>query len=126
MFDFTIPVYIQFYENRIKITRLDTQEVVEQIAEEPFTSVRLLLGDFENGEKCLKLALIKLKFRKWLSPQLSAIVHAMSKTEGGLSAIEMRGFKELIERCGAKKVFIYQNENTLGIHEALQVLKSVK
>lgn len=57
---------------------------------------------------------------------MSAIVHAMSKTEGGLSAIEMRGFKELIERCGAKKVFIYQNENTLGIHEALQVLKSVK
>ena len=46
MFDFTIPIYIQLYENRIKITRLDTQEVVEQIAEEPFTSVRLLLGDF--------------------------------------------------------------------------------
>ncbi len=63
MFDFTIPIYVQLYENRIKITRLDTQEVVEQIAEEPFTSVRLLLGDFENGEKCLKLALIKLKFQ---------------------------------------------------------------
>jgi hypothetical protein len=125
MFDFTLPIYIQFYENRIKITRPDTQEVVEQIAEESFTSVRLLLGDFENGEKCLKLALIKLKFRKWLSPQLSAIVHAMSKTEGGLSAIEIRSFKEVIERCGAKKIIIYQNENTLGIHEALKALKSV-
>ncbi|MFT7099751.1 MAG: hypothetical protein ACJA19_000250 [Bacteroidia bacterium] len=49
----------------------------------------------------------------------------MSKTEGGLSAIEIRSFKEVIERCGAKKVFISQNENTLGIHEALKALKSV-
>lgn len=72
MFKFTIPLNIQFYENRIKITRLDTEEVVEQVATQPFTFVRLLLGDFENGENCLKLALQKLKLNKFLAPQCSS------------------------------------------------------
>lgn len=126
MFQLTIPLYIQFYENRIKITRLDTNEVVEQVAPEPFTSVRLLLGDFEKGENCLKLAIKKLKMRKVFAPQLIVIVQAMSMTEGGLSTIEMRAFKEVCERCGGKEVYIYQNEKPLEIQEALKALKELK
>ena len=126
MFLKPIPFYIQFYENRIKITRLDTREEVEQVAIEPFTTVRLLMGDFEKAENCLRLAIKKLKLNKWISPQFNAIVHPMSKTEGGLSLVENRGFKELAERSGGKKVLVYEKREALEIQEALRILKEVK
>lgn len=121
-----IPLYIQFFENRIKITRLDTEEVVEQIAPQPFTSVRLLLGDFENGEKCLQLAIKQLNLSKWLAPQMNAVAQAMSMTEGGLSKVEIRAFKELTERCGARKVYVYENDEPLRVLKAINLLKDLK
>lgn len=126
MFFKPIPLYIQFYENRIKITRLDTREEAEQVAIEPFTTVRLLMGDYEKAENCLRLAIKKLHLNKWISPQFNAIVHPMAKTEGGLSLVESRGFKELAERSGGKKVLIYEKKEALGIQEALRILKDVK
>lgn len=122
----TIPLYIQFYENRIKISRLDTDEVVEQVAPEPFTSSRMLLGDFEKGEKCLRLAIQKLNVGRWITPKINAVVQAMSKTEGGLSKVEVRAFQELTERCGGRKVYIYQNDRPLRLREAESLLNDIK
>ncbi len=123
MFQLKSRVYIQFYENRIKVSRLDTQESVEEKSEEAFSSSRLIIGDFEIAETCLRTMIKKLWNSRWGLPQLFALVQVMEKCEGGLSNVEKRVIKEVVERCGAKKVKIYEGKYPLSLSDALKLLQ---
>ena len=122
MFRFNIPLYIQFHKNRIVAMRLDTLQKVSQVADEPYTGVRVLIGDFFATEKCLKSLLTQFKFRKWFRPQLNCVIQAMEMTEGGLSNTEKRAMKEVTERCGGRKVVIYEGEHELSAKNAIDFL----
>lgn len=117
MFGLKSQVYIQFYENRIKVSRLDTQESVEEKPKEAFSSSRLIIGDFVAAETCLRTLIKKLWNSKWGSPTLLAVVQVMEKCEGGLSKVEKRIIQEVVERCGAKKVKIYEGKYPLSLSE---------
>ena len=45
-----IPIYLQFYKNKITVTRLDNGKTITRITDSPFSSERMILADFPNAE----------------------------------------------------------------------------
>ncbi len=74
----------------------------------PFSHPRVLLSDFAAGEKLLKLAIESLLPKRVFRPAPFVILHPMEKTEGGLTMIEDRAFRELSLCAGARAVMIYE------------------
>jgi len=73
-----------------------------------------LFSDFYVGEKLLQHAFKQLSKIKSLRPRPKVIVHPMEKTEGGLTMIENRAFRELAMGAGAIEVKLYTG-NPLSI-----------
>ncbi|WOI35989.1 rod shape-determining protein MreB [Alteromonas sp. CI.11.F.A3] len=78
-----------------------------EIAINPFSHPRVLFSDFYVGEKLLQHTFRHLGNSKMLRPRPKVIIHPMEKTEGGLTMIEKRAFKELAIGAGAIAVKIY-------------------
>jgi rod shape-determining protein MreB len=135
---FASVVYVQIWENRLKVTDISTGEVFDdapyviiktsdkgekiisgigsianqnlasnEISVNPFSHPRVLFSDFYVGEKLLQYAFTKLSNIKSLRPRPKVIIHPMEKTEGGLTMIEKRAFRELAIGAGAIEVKLY-------------------
>jgi len=131
-------LYIQVWENRIKVTNIQTKEIYKQkplMAIEtkangskivfaigdscesldkrkyqvinPFSHPRVLLNDFLVAEKIVQHAVRELHKSRYFVPAPRIIFQPMEKTEGGLSPIEERAFRELCLGAGAREVTIH-------------------
>lgn len=69
---------------------------MELIADEPFTTERLLIGNFESALSLARAAIkqVNLGKNRWVSPKV--VVHPLAYTEGGLSPFEKTLFLELV------------------------------
>lgn len=76
----------------------------------PFSHPRTLLSDFEIGERLLRYIFQKLSGNTIFKPAPAVVIHPMEKTEGGLTMIEKRAFKELAIGAGARDAIIYQGQ----------------
>ena len=74
----------------------------------PFSHSRQLLCDFIAASALLQAALRQLFKGKLFSPRPAICIHPMEKCEGGLTAVERRGFRELCLSAGARDVKIYE------------------
>ncbi|MBR9861463.1 hypothetical protein GYB22_12115 [bacterium] len=119
-----IPVYIQLFENKAVITRLDTREKIYSNSGLKFSNERLIIADFLNAEKTLKETLKRLIPNSFaIFPHLKVVIQQMEKTEGGLSSVEKRVLKEVCERNGAKYAITVEGNEALSIEQALEHLK---
>lgn len=82
----------------------------------PFSHPRVLFADFPAGEKVLQYGVRTLLGNKAFSPAPAIIIHPMEKTEGGLTMIEVRAFRELAFGAGARDAVVYQGRE-LSVHE---------
>lgn len=82
----------------------------------PFSHPRVLFSDFFVGEKLLQYGLKELLGNKIFHPAPAVLLHPMEKTEGGLTMIEIRAFKELGFGAGARDAAVYQGQ-ALSVHE---------
>ncbi|MEH6652458.1 MAG: rod shape-determining protein MreB [Motiliproteus sp.] len=89
----------------------------------PFHHPRVLLSDFLVAEKILQHAFRQLLGNKLFSLAPIVVVQPMEKTEGGLSIIEDRAFKELMISAGARVGFTYVGPE-LSNHQLVQDLSS--
>lgn len=137
---FGSTLYVQIWENRIRVIDVETNKVFDekpllQIETKsngakdvtafgnnayvnptnPFSHPRALLNDFFVGERLLKEIIKKLVGKKFISPAPQIIIHPMEKTEGGLTMIEVRAFREMALGAGARNVAIHQGKDTLDI-----------
>ncbi|WP_409523688.1 rod shape-determining protein MreB [Nitrincola sp. MINF-07-Sa-05] len=76
----------------------------------PFSHPRTLLNDFLVAEKFLQEAFKTLLGKKLFSPAPAVVIQLMEKTEGGLTLIEIRAFKELALGAGARRVAVHQGD----------------
>lgn len=76
----------------------------------PFSHPRVLFSNFIVGEKLFQYALKKIFSKKLLVLAPVMVIHPMEKTEGGLTMIEIRAFRELAFRSGAKDSVIYEGQ----------------
>ena len=73
----------------------------------PFNHPRILLNDFQVAEKIIQHALREIHKARFFVPAPRVILQPMEKTEGGLSSVEERAFRELCLGAGAREVIIH-------------------
>lgn len=104
----TKAIYIKVYENRFVLKLLEEGESpITVVASEPFTTKRLLVGQFMTAQDALKRGFKEIFSGKWFFPSPAVVIHPLEKIEGGLSEVEDRVFKELAAGAGARKVTVW-------------------
>jgi rod shape-determining protein MreB and related proteins len=74
----------------------------------PFQHPRVLFADFVIGEELLKRIIHEISGERLMAPAPAVVVHAMEKTEGGLTMIEHRAFMEFAAGAGARHTEVYE------------------
>lgn len=102
-------VTVRVYVNRIEVSGAGTDVSVP--ADLPYSTTRLLVGDFFAAEQCLQRAMRQAGLTSWWrrKPRLKMVAMAMS--EGGLSPVEERVLLELGSRFG-RDVRVCQGPST--------------
>ena len=125
MIFFTKPLYIKVYTNRFVIKAFGNPDAeIEGIPDKSFTTERLLVGNFQEAEKTLSQCIKKSLGSGLIKKRPLVVIHPKEKTEGGLSEVELKVFKELALGSGAAKVFVHIG-GELTKDQVLDKLKSV-
>lgn len=104
---FKSEIYVQIYPNRISLRLVRERRDLEVVPDQPFTSNRLLVGDFTTAERLLAGAVKNLIGSRLFAPAPSILMHPMEMVEGGLSQIEERVFLELGHGARGRIVKVY-------------------
>ncbi|MGS0681431.1 rod shape-determining protein MreB [Shewanella sp. 125m-7] len=132
---FGSTLYVQIWENRIRVIDIETNNVFDEkplLQVEtgingikaitafgnkayinplnPFSHPRALLSDFFVAERLLKEIMKQMVGKKFIPPAPTIIIHPMEKTEGGLTMIEIRAFREMALGAGARDVAVHQGK----------------
>jgi hypothetical protein len=67
----------------------------------------MLIGEFSAADHALKLALKQAENGRLLRMPSQIVIHPLEMTEGGLSQIEDRVFREVAISAGASKVEVW-------------------
>jgi hypothetical protein len=105
----THHIYIQIRNNHISVRDTVSKKVCESTSMDPFSTERLLIGNFTVAEALLRSLIRQLvpkQKRFWSLPPL-VVIHPMEKCEGGLCQIEERILMELALGSGARKVKLH-------------------
>jgi len=103
-----LDINAEIYINKIVISF--NGETRTFTSRKPFSSVRLLVGDFVEAHRCLRQALKEMNvfsIFNFRNPKLR--IHPKELLEGGLSEIEKRVLLEMGYGAGAKKVDVVVN-----------------
>lgn len=106
---FTRDLYVQVFEDRVRVRNIDTGQVAEQRSEQRFSHPRALVGSFTEANTTLKAAVSVVKGTGFIRA-FRIVIHAMEKCEGGLTEIEERVLRELALGAGAAKVVVHIGE----------------
>jgi hypothetical protein len=98
-------IYIRIYENRVHIRNIDDRKEIELSAASPFTTERLLIGNFTAAQTLLKKGIKIVMGKKFFAPAI--VMHPIDKIDGGLSQVEERVLKDLAIVTGAQTVVLW-------------------
>ena len=73
----------------------------------PFRHPRILIDDFTGGEKILQHVIRKLFGISGIRLSPIVVVHPDLELDGGLTQIEARALREMVEGAGARRVYLY-------------------
>lgn len=101
-------IYAKIAANKINFRNIQngTEEIVTP--EKPFTTVRMLVGEYIPYEMCFKKGLLKVRKKGFFSAGPSVVVHATEMNDGGLCEIERRILQEVALTAGAKRALVYE------------------
>lgn len=101
-------LYVQVRKNVLRIRHIEGNKEREFIPPTPFTTSRLLVGQFAAADALLRKAIKDMLSGRGIflvSPIM--VMHPVEMVEGGLSEVEERVFIELAKGAGARKVFLH-------------------
>ena len=116
------PCYVKVYKNKFIVKNILENNEVTLTATQPFTTKRLLVGEFIEAEKLLTKAIKIASKNKWYYPSPVVVIQPMEMAEGGLSGIELRAIRELALGAGARKAVVWEG-NTLTDNEVIENAK---
>ncbi|MDD2774426.1 MAG: hypothetical protein PHU06_00575 [Gallionella sp.] len=104
---FSNVMYVKVRRNQFQVRSLKSGVDTISVSQTPFTTTRLLIGQFGVAEKALKDALKQVSqgYLRFFSPAI--VIHPLEMVEGGLSEIEERIIHEIAIGAGAKKVVVW-------------------
>jgi hypothetical protein len=115
--------YIQIHRDKITVRDAISGRMASGVPASPFSTRRLLVGDFLAAESCLS-DLIRQLYGAW--PRFArptAVIHPVDMVEDGLAPVEHRIFYELAEGAGCRNVTIYEGPS-LSDEAVVQVARS--
>ena len=100
-------LYVQIRANEFAVKHLESSQTRRKRAATPFTTRRLLVGNFLSAEALLKTCFgeVLTPFARLVRPNV--VMHQLEMVEGGLSAVEERVLLELASGAGAHKVRVW-------------------
>lgn len=121
---FTNPVfYVKIRSNAFEVKEAGSGNMPKSAkSREPFTTERLLIGEFMPAEVLLTQIVDDLMKGRLLSGKPVLVMHPLEKIEGGLSEVEDKVLRELAFSAGAKGVVIHIG-STLLDHEVVHKSK---
>ena len=100
-------IYVRVSRDQFHVRNLETRVETTVIAQKPFTTARLLIGQFLVAEQTLRGTLKQVGRRGLFAPSPNVVIHPLEMIDGGLSEVEERVFREVVVSAGAKKVFVW-------------------
>ena len=105
---FQNTIYVQIRRNHLRIRHIESNREGTFPAETPFSTQRLLVGEFRVAEDLLKRAVKEVSRRGFFSVGPHVVIHPMEMVEGGLSEVEQRLLQEFaIGAARASKVVVW-------------------
>src|SRR6266581_820597 len=98
-------VYVK--KNQFRVRSLESAAEATFDAQPPFTTARLLIGQFQAAEKVLKRAVTEMSKSKIFAVSPQVLIQPLERFEGGLSEVEERVLKEVAIGAGASKVVVW-------------------
>jgi len=120
---FKNTLYIKMHANRFDLKHIESGKLLSAPSDIPFTTSRLLVGEFLAADKTLRTAIQKLYKGRFFTTKPAVLIHPMEKCDGGLSQIEERVLNELAAGAGARKIIVWVG-HTLSDSEVLDKLKT--
>ena len=117
------PYYVKIYKNKFIVKNIIENNEITLTATQPFSTARLLVGEFNEAEKLLTKGIKQLSKHTWFSPSPVIVIQPMEMAEGGLSGVESRAIRELAFGAGARKVVVWEGK-TLTDNEVLENAKN--
>ena len=101
------PLYIRVRKNRFIVRRLGSPAEAAFDAQPPFTTARLLIGQFQAAESTLKKAVKEMSKGGLFAAAPPVLIQPLELIEGGLSEIEERVLREVAMGAGASRVVVW-------------------
>jgi rod shape-determining protein MreB and related proteins len=101
-------IYAQISKNRIFFRNPETRTTFESTPSSPFTTTRLIVGEFHPFQHCMKEGIKAVVQPGLFAKRPLVILQAMELNEGGLSEIEKRILQEGALGAGAKSAIIHE------------------
>jgi hypothetical protein len=99
--------YIKIQRNSITVRDVYTGQSCTDSPSSPFTSHRLLVGDFVVASKLLEALINRLYGNPVIPIRVPSVVHQLEMTDGGLSAVEHRVLLELADTASCDVALIH-------------------
>jgi hypothetical protein len=100
-------LYVRARPNQFHIRRIEDGKEVVVSSQEPFTTRRLLIGEFLSAEATLREGMARLRPGPVFLSDPVVVIHPLEMTEGGISAVEHRVLMEVAHGAGAKRVTVW-------------------
>jgi len=100
-------VYVRVKKNQFRVRSLESAAEATFDAQPPFTTARLLIGQFQAAEKVLKRAVTEMTKSRIFAVSPQVLIQPLEMLEGGLSEVEERVLKEVAIGAGASKVVVW-------------------
>jgi rod shape-determining protein MreB len=100
-------VYVRVRRNRFRLRHLESGRELAVDGKRPFSTERLLVGDFEAAQETLKQALRQAAGGGLFAVSPRVVIQPLESIEGGLSEIEERVLRELASGAGARQVAVW-------------------
>jgi rod shape-determining protein MreB len=104
---FANHAYVRVRRNQFRVRHLESGTDTTIQAQIPFTSLRMLVGDFTAADQALKAALRDVVKGRLIPVRPRVLIQPLELIEGGLSQIEERILRELAIGAGASKVVVW-------------------
>ena len=104
---FESTVYVLVRKNHFRVRHIESNSEASFEAQPPFTTTRLLVGQFGVAESLLKRALKQVSKAGLLSVAPHVVIQPLEMVEGGLSEVEERVLREVAMGAGASKVVVW-------------------
>jgi hypothetical protein len=100
-------VYVLVKRNQFRVRHIESNTEATFDAQPPFTTTRLLVGEYLVAESLLSRALKQVLNTRFFSVPPQVVIQPLEMIEGGLSEIEERILRELAMGAGAAKVAVW-------------------